>query len=78
MSRGVTVPHLFGRWPRSSVGEAKEVMGCAFGTANTIVEKMEELGLVREITGQERNRRYQYEPYVRLFDPDKLSIERED
>ena len=64
--------------PTFSVGEAKEVMGCAFGTANTIVEKLEELGLVREITGQERNRRYQYEPYVRLFDPDKLSIERED
>jgi Fic family protein len=64
--------------PTFSVGEAKEVMGCAFGTANTIVEKLEELGLVREITGQERNRRYQYEPYVRLFDPDRLSIERED
>ncbi len=27
---------------------------------------------------QERNRRNQYEPYVRLFDPDKSSIDRED
>jgi len=63
--------------PTFSVGEASDVMGCAFGTANTIVEKLEELGLVREITGQERNRRYQYEPYVRLFDPENLTIERD-
>lgn len=61
--------------PTFSVGEAKEVMSCAFGTANTIIEKLEELGLVREITGRERNRRYQYEPYVRLFDYDNLSID---
>jgi hypothetical protein len=78
MSRFVTVGHVFERRATSSVGEAKEVMGCVFGTLNTIVEKMGELGSVREIIGQERNRRYQYEPYVRLFDPDKLSIERED
>lgn len=39
--------------------EAKEVMACAFSTANTIVVKLERLRLVREITGQERNRRYQ-------------------
>ena len=58
--------------------EAKEVMGCAFGSANTIVVKLEKLRLVREITGQERSRRYQYEPYVPLFDPDKLSMQRED
>ena len=62
--------------PTFSVGDAKEVMSCAFGTASSVVEKFEELGLVREITGQERNRRYQYEPYVRLFDPENLKIER--
>ena len=61
--------------PTFSVNIAKEVMGCAYGTANTIVEKLEELNLLCEITGQERNRRYQYEPYVRLFDPENLSIE---
>lgn len=58
--------HMFQN-PTFSVGNAKDVMGCAFGTANTIVDRFEELGLLREITGQERNRRYQYEPYVRLF-----------
>jgi len=62
--------------PTFSVRDAKEVMSCAFGTASSVVEKFEELGLVREITGHERNRRYQYEPYVRLFDPENLKIER--
>ena len=59
--------------PTFSINDAKEVMQCAFGTANTVVERLVELGLVREITGRERNRRYQYEPYVRLFDHDSLT-----
>ena len=62
--------------PTFSVNAAKKIMGCAYGTANTIVEKLEELKLLREITGQERNRRYQYEPYVRLFASDNFSIEK--
>jgi cell filamentation protein, protein adenylyltransferase len=65
--------HMFQK-PTFSVGNAKEVMDCAYGTANTIVEKLEELGLLREITGQERNRRYQYEPYVRLFDSSNFAV----
>jgi len=64
--------------PTFSVGEAKQIIGCSFGTANSIVEKLEELELVREITGQDRNRRYQYEPYVRLFDPNNLAIAMDD
>jgi Fic family protein len=63
--------------PTFSVGDAKAAMECAFGTANSIVEKLERLGLLREITGQERNRRYQYEPYVRLFDSENLAIGRD-
>jgi len=63
--------------PTFSVGDAKEAMESAFGTANSVVEKLEGLGLLREITGQERNRRYQYEPYVRLFDSENLAIGRD-
>lgn len=28
---------------------------------------LEDLGILREITGHARNRRFRYEPYVRLF-----------
>ena len=64
--------HMF-EVPTFSVNHAKDVMDCSFGTANSIVEKLQELQILREITGQERNRRYQYEPYVRLFDSENLS-----
>ena len=64
--------HMF-EVPTFSVNHAKDVMDCSFGTANSVVEKLQELQILREITGQERNRRYQYEPYVRLFDPENLS-----
>lgn len=39
-----------------------------FATANNLVGRLEELGLVAETTGGKRNRRYQYGPYLRLFD----------
>lgn len=68
--------HMFEK-PTFSVNSAKQIMGCAYGTANTIVEKLEELKVLREITGQERNRRYQYEPYVRLFAADNFAAEQD-
>lgn len=58
--------HMFER-PTFSINQAKEVMGCAFATASSVVEKLEELKLLHEITGQERNRLYQYQPYVSVF-----------
>ena len=42
-------------------------MDCAFVTAGSVVEQLESLGLLREITGQERNRLYNYHPYVDVF-----------
>ena len=58
--------HMFEK-PTFSINQAKEVMGCAFATAATVVERLEKMGLLREITGQERNRLYQYQPYVNVF-----------
>jgi Fic family protein len=73
-SNSLTLHDRMFKRPTFSVNEAKDVMGCAYGTANAIVEKLEKLGLLREITGQDRNRRYQYEPYVRLFASEKLNL----
>ena len=58
--------------PTFSINSAKDIMGCAFATAASVVEQFEEHGLLREITGNERHRLYQYQPYVELFQ--KLSI----
>jgi hypothetical protein len=41
-----------------------------FAAANQLVARMAELGILREITRNARNRRFRYEPYVRLFTDD--------
>jgi Fic family protein len=63
--------------PTFSINTAKDIMGCAFATASSIVEQMQSLGLVREITGNDRNRVYQYQPYVELFQQMNVSDEAE-
>ncbi len=57
---------LFHR-PIVSVGQVQELTGTSFAAANQLVARMADLGILREITGYSRNRRFRYEPYVRLF-----------
>ena len=57
---------LFWR-PVISVHHASEVTGLCYPNANNLVSKFEELGLLHEITGQKRNRRFSYDPYLQLF-----------
>jgi Fic family protein len=57
---------LFDR-PITSVGKVQELTGTSFAAANQLVARLTELGILREITGYSRNRRFRYEPYVRLF-----------
>jgi Fic family protein len=42
-------------------------IGVTFATANKLIGRFEDLGLVSEITGQRRSRRFRYDPYLRLF-----------
>lgn len=57
---------LFDR-PIISVADAQKVTGTGFASANSLIARMTELGIVEEITGNARNRRFRYGPYVRLF-----------
>jgi len=54
--------------PILSVKDVKEITGNSFAAANNLVARLEQLGLVNEITGQVRNRRFRYESYIRLFE----------
>ena len=59
--------HLYVR-PILSAQEVRDLLGTTFAGANQIVKRLAELGILVEITGQARHRRFRYEPYVRLFD----------
>ena len=59
--------HLYVR-PIVSATHVQDLLGSTFAGANQIVKRLEGLGILVEITGQARHRRFRYEPYVRLFD----------
>jgi hypothetical protein len=60
------VERLYQR-PVISVKEVQEMIGTTYPAANELVSRLEVLGILREITGWARNRRYMYDRYVQLF-----------
>ena len=58
---------LFQR-PLVNVNVVSRDLDVSFPTANRLVARFEELGLLREVTGQRRSRLFRYEPYLTLFD----------
>ncbi|HQP89115.1 MAG TPA: HD domain-containing phosphohydrolase, partial [Thermoanaerobaculia bacterium] len=53
-----------------SVADVKRLTGTTYAAANTLVARLTSLGILREVTGHTRNRRFRYDPYVRLFTDD--------
>ena len=53
--------------PVITVRLATEVLNVSQPTANSLVNAMEELGLLRETTGYKRNRIFEYHDYLALF-----------
>jgi Fic family protein len=56
--------------PLVNVRLVEERLNCAFVTANTLLTQFAEMGIVKEVTGGQRNRRYEYSPYLALFEPE--------
>lgn len=56
------------RRPLVNVNAVADAAGVTFPTANRLVQRFEELGLLREVTGQRRARLFRYDPYLNLFD----------
>lgn len=56
--------------PIVAVADVKELTGTTYAAANVLVARMVDLGILVEMTGYARNRRFRYEPYVRLFTDD--------
>jgi Fic family protein len=53
--------------PIVSVNDARMLTGVTFAAANGLIGRLVEQGILEEVTGQARNRRFQYAPYVSLF-----------
>jgi len=53
--------------PIVSVEDVRQLTGTSFQAANEVVERLVGAGIINEITGRTRNRRFRYDPYVNLF-----------
>lgn len=58
--------NLFRR-PHVSINAVAGTLGVTFPTASRLVETFESLGILHEITGQQRNRIYVHKPFIDLF-----------
>jgi len=58
--------HLF-RNPIVQVKDIQAVLDVTHTSANSLVANLQQAEILREITGQRRNRRFAYEPYIQLF-----------
>ena len=58
--------YLFTR-PIVQVNQVKELLGITYAGANSLVGRFVEAGLLTEITGSARNRRFRYTSYIDLF-----------
>lgn len=54
--------------PIVTVRLVQRQMGLSYATANKLVDELEKLGLLQEMTGFQRNRRYRYSAYLDLFE----------
>jgi Fic family protein len=63
----VFLEYLFEQ-PIVTVRMAERRLNCSFLTASKVVRRFVKWGLLHEMTGFERNRRYRYAPYLALFE----------
>jgi Fic family protein len=54
--------------PIISVAEVQQLTGTTYPAANQLVGKLVDAGILREFTGQARNRRFRYRGYIELFE----------
>lgn len=56
--------------PIVSVNEVQHLIGTTYQAANNLVGRLQACGILQEITGQVRHRRFAYQSYIRLFHDD--------
>ena len=67
-SNGLRVlEHLYDH-PIVAVADIQEWSGTAYPAANMLTQRLVEAGVLAELTGHRRHRRFRYDPYIHLFD----------
>ncbi|HSP81723.1 MAG TPA: Fic family protein, partial [Myxococcaceae bacterium] len=66
--------HLFER-PVITVRAAEQQLGCSYVTAGKLIDELERKQVLKETTGQKRNRVYRYQPYLALFEQQGVETE---
>jgi Fic family protein len=69
-ANGLRVLEQLYEQPIVRVADVQAMLGTTFAGANQIVQRLVDAGVLREITGQARHRRFRYDAYVQLFDED--------
>jgi Fic family protein len=59
--------------PIVSVQDVQGITRTSYASANTLINRLVEQKILVEITGYARNRRFRYDPYVRLFTDEPLT-----
>jgi Fic family protein len=54
--------------PLITVATVRQWLNCTPAGANSLVGRLAKIGLLREVTGFARNRRFRFDPYLRLFE----------
>jgi Fic family protein len=60
--------------PVVSIRQVEQALACSYVTAQRLVEQLEGMRLLKEVTGRKRNRRYRYQPYVDLFQRQNIAF----
>ena len=61
------VHELLFRFPLVSVNPVADMLGVSFTSANRLIDRMVEVGILVETTGNARNRVFNYSDYINLF-----------
>ncbi|RVU17793.1 Fic family protein [Methylobacterium oryzihabitans] len=64
---GLTIMERLYSKPIINVGETSDLLGITYQSANSLIQRLSDLYIIEEITGNKRNRVFRYTPYVSLF-----------
>ena len=67
-ANGMRVLESLYRRPYVSVDDIRGIIGTTFAAANNLVARLVGHGILHEVTGQKRNRRFVYRDYINLFE----------